>query len=234
VKTLQEAGKSLDREKLMQILIDSPNEQRLKALVSLTRPGLDYMFFQSLTEKLEKLSGEERKKLESLREKLLDLTAKIDQRVEAELKQANELLTKLLDADDITKSTSEHLPEIGEVFIQVLNQALEEANKKNDATRMPKLQQVAKVIQEASAPPPEIKLLEEFLEASDDAELEKRISAHAEEITPEFSSIIASVITRTEGDQEKKPQGEEAQLFEKLEKVNRAVLRFMMKRNISK
>ncbi len=54
VRTLQAAGKGLDREKLLNILIEAPNDDRLNALVSFTRPGLDYLFFQSLTERIEK------------------------------------------------------------------------------------------------------------------------------------------------------------------------------------
>ncbi|MEW6094227.1 MAG: CpXC domain-containing protein [Chloroflexota bacterium] len=232
VKTLQAAGKGLDRDKLMQILIDAPNDDRLNALVSMTRPGLDYLFFQSLTERIEKTSGEERKKLEGLRTKLLDITRKIDQRVEEEVKHANSLLETLLKAEDIQKATAEHLPEIGDIFIQVLNQALQEANRKNDGERMPKLQQVVSVLQQASAPPPEVQLLEELLEAPNEAELDKRLEAHAAEITPELTSAIAGVIAQIEGQGDKKPSKEEARTLEKLEKVYRAVLKFSMKKSL--
>jgi hypothetical protein len=232
VKTLQAAGKGLDRDKLLQILIDAPNDNRLNALVSLTRPGLDYMFFQSLTERIEKETGEEHQKLESLRGKLLDITRKIDQRMEEEVKRANELLETLLKAEDIQKATAENLAEIGEVFVQVLNQALQEANQKNDAERMPKLQQVVNVLQQASAPPPELQFLEELLAAPDEAELNKRIEAHADSLTPELASVIASVMARTEGESGEKPSAEESQMMEKLEKVYRAVLKFTMKKNM--
>lgn len=132
VKTLQEAGKELTREKLLEILIQAPNEGRLGALASLTRPGLDYLFFQSLSERIETKSGDERKKLESLREKLLDITRQIDQRVEEEYKRAGELLSALLAAPDIQKATLERLNEISEIFVQVLNRALQEATQKKD------------------------------------------------------------------------------------------------------
>jgi hypothetical protein len=222
----------LDRDKLLQILIDAPNDNRLNALVSLTRPGLDYMFFQSLTERIEKETGEEHQKLESLRGKLLDITRKIDQRMEEEVKRANELLETLLKAEDIQKATAENLAEIGEVFVQVLNQALQEANQKNDAERMPKLQQVVNVLQQASAPPPELQFLEELLAAPDEVELNKRIETHADSITPELTSVIASVMARTEGESGEKPSAEESQMMEKLEKVYRAVLKFTMKKNM--
>ncbi len=192
------------------------------------------MFFQALTEQIEKQSGEPRKKLEDLRAKLLDLTRVIDARMDAEVKAANELLATIVNSDDIPQSTAEHLPEMGEIFIQVLNQALQEANQKNDVVRMPKLQQVVKVIQEASSPPPELKLLEEFLGAADEADLDKRIEAHAEDMTPEFINVIASLISRNETGKGKNPTSEEAQMSQKLEQVHRSVLRFSMKKNIAR
>jgi hypothetical protein len=39
VKTLQDAGQGLTREKLVDILIEAPNDERRKALVGLTRPA---------------------------------------------------------------------------------------------------------------------------------------------------------------------------------------------------
>jgi len=232
IKTLQAAGKGLDRLKLLNILIEAPNDDRLNALVSLTRPGLDYQFFQSLTERIEKGSGEGRKDLETLRAKLLEITRKLDQRAEEELKRAEALLNTLLSAKNIQLATTEHLDEINDMFVQVLNRHLQEANKKNDSVMMPKLQQIVAVLQQASAPPPELALLEEMLTAPDDPALNKMIEQHAAELTPEFSSIIASVITRTEEQASGKGTGEEAQMLEKLQIIYRAILKFSMKKNL--
>ena len=232
VKTLQAAGKGLDREKLLNILIEAPNDDRLSALVSLTRPGLDYMFFQSLTERIEKKSGDERKKLEALREKLLEITRRIDQRAEGEYKRANELLNTLLAAENIQQATLEHIEVISDVFVQILNRALQEANQKNDAERMPKLQQIATALQKASAPPPELALLEELLDAPDEAALNKLLEQHAKEITPELSSIIANILARSEEQAGKKPQGEDAQTIAKLQQVYRAVLKITMRKGM--
>jgi hypothetical protein len=232
IKTLQAAGKQLDREKLLNILIEAPNDDRLNALVSLTRPGLDYMFFQSLTERIEKGSGEERKKLETLREKLLEITRKIDQRAEEEYKRAGALLNTLLSAENIQQATTEHLDEVNDVFVQVLNRALQDANKKNDTVLMPKLQQIVAVLQQASAPPPELALLEEMLATPDEAALNKLIEQHSADITPEFSSIVASVISRSEEQAGGKTSGEEAQMLEKVQTIYRAILKFTMKKNL--
>lgn len=232
VKTLQAAGKGLTREKLLDILLEAPNDDRLSALVSFTRPGLDYTFFQSLTERIEKSKDEERKRLESLREKLLEITRKIDQRAEQEFKHANDLLNTLLSAENIQQATIEHMEEINDTFIQVLNRVLQDANQKNDAVLMPKLQQIVAVLQQASAPPPELALLETFLDAPDEAALNKLIEEHAAELTPEFSGIIAGVLNRSEEQSGGKLEGEEAQMMEKLQVIYRAVLKFTMQKNL--
>jgi hypothetical protein len=233
IKTLQAAGKGLDREKLLSILIDAPNEDRLNALVSFTRPGLDYMFFQSLTERIEKCSGEERINLELLRGKLLEITRKIDQRTEEEHKRAEELLNTLLSAENIQKATTEHLEEINDMFVQVLNRTLQDANKKNDVELMPKLQQIVTILQQASAPPPELALLEELLDTPDESAMLKLIESRATEINSEFSSLIAGVISRTEEQASGKTSGEEAQMLEKLQAIYRTILKFSMKKNLA-
>jgi len=229
---LQAVGKNLDRDKLLDILIAAPNDDRLNALVSLTRPGLDYTFFQALTERIEKKAGDERKKLEGLREKLLEITRLFDQRTEQEFKRANDLLTTLLASDDIQQATASHIQEINDAFVQVLNQALQEANQKNDSVRMPKLQQIVAVLQQASAPPPELALLEELLDAPDEVALSNMLEQHAEEITPELGSIIANILARSEEQAGNKPKAEDAQTIEKLRNLYKLVLKFSMNKSM--
>jgi hypothetical protein len=193
---------------------------------------LDYLFFQGLTDRIEKGSGEDRTKLETLREKLLDITRKVDQRVEQEFKRAEELLNSLLSAENIQKATSDHLDEINDIFVQVLNRTLQEANKKNDVVVMPKLQQIVAVLQQASVPPPELALLEEMLTAPDETALNQMIEQHSAEITPDFCSIVANVITRTEEQTSGKTPGEEAQMVERLQVIYRAILKLTMMKNL--
>jgi hypothetical protein len=232
VKTLQAAGKSLDRTKLLEIMIDAPNDDRLNALVSMTRPGLDYMFFQSLSERIDKTTGDERKKLEVLRQKLLDLTRLIDQRTEAEFKNATSLLDTILAAENIEQVTAEHIDEINDAFVQVLNRALQDANQKNDAVKMPKLQKVVGVLQKIGGPPPELALLEELMDAPDDTTLNSLLEKHVNEITPEFSSVVANVLAHSEEQAGANPEGEDARSIEKLRNLYRTILRFSMQKSM--
>ena len=54
----------------------------------MARGGMDYQFFQLLTEKIDKASADEKVKLEALREKLLGFTSEVDKQMEARYKQA--------------------------------------------------------------------------------------------------------------------------------------------------
>ncbi len=104
VKSLQDAGQELTRDVLLDLVIDAPNEVRLSALVSLARPGMDYVFFQTLSERIDRLDGEEKERLIALREKLLELTSQIDQELEARSGQARQLLNQVLQADDVNEA----------------------------------------------------------------------------------------------------------------------------------
>ncbi len=232
VKTIQAAGKELTREKLVEIIITAPNDDRLSALVSLTRPALDYLFFQTLSERIETRTGEERLKLEDLRAKLLTLTQEIDKRMEEEYKRARELLNALLAAEDIQKAAMERIGEVNDIFIQVLNRALQEAATKNDAEQTRKLQQVVVVLKKLSTPPPEYELLEKLLEAPDGAALNKLLEEHTKEITPEFTSFIGNILAQSEKTSGEKPAAEEAQALERLETVYKAALKFSMKKGM--
>ncbi len=232
MKSLQDAGKELNRDKLLELLIAAPNDDRLNALVSLTRPALDYLFFQSLSERIEKKSGDERKKLEALRQKLLEITQRLDQWAQEEYQRASSLIQSILAADDIQAATVEHLNDINDTFIQVLNQEIQEAKKNNDEKKMEKLKLVLAVLQKASAPPPELTLLEEFLQAPDESALNQLLEKHVQELTPEFTALVASVLARSEDQAGKSPSQDDAEVIEKLRNVYRSVLKFSMKKSM--
>ena len=98
---------------------------------------------------------------------------------------------------------------------------------------MPKLQKIVAILQQASAPPPELALLEELLDAPDEASLEKMLKEHEQEITPELSSVIASILTRSEEQAGPNPQAEDAQTIEKLRALYKTILKYSMKKSMA-
>lgn len=233
VKTLQEAGQGLTREKLIDIFIAAPNEARLRALVSLTRNGLDYSFFQVVTEKIDHSSGDERKKLEELREKVLDFTNQIDKATEEQMRQADKMIEALLAAPDIAQATAQNIANFqNEAVVQVLETKLREAQQKNDVLRLQKLQQIVEVLQQASTPP-ELELVNELVDAAgDDAALEDALKAHESEITEELTGMLASLMQQVEQQGTKDPNSDE--IIKRLEKVYRAILKRSMRKNLGK
>jgi hypothetical protein len=233
VKSLQDVGQGLTREKLLEIFIAAPTEARLQALVSLTRNGLDYSFFQILTEQLDKTSGEERQKLEELREKILEYTNQIDKAVEEQMKQADAMIESLLAAPDIAQATMENIANFqNEVVVQILETKLRDAQQKNEADRMQKLQQIVSVLQQASTPP-ELEIINELVEAAgEDAALDEALKAHENDLTEEFTGVMASLMQQVE--QQGKQDPNSAEIMKRLEKVYRAVLKHSMQKNLGK
>ena len=233
VKSLQDVGRELTREKLLEIMITAPNDQRIQALVSLTRNGMDYSFFQLLTAEIDKASGDERAKLEDLRSKILDYTNQLDKAAEAQMKQADALIEQILAAPNVAQATMENIDQFNtEAMAQVLEGKLREANQKKDAERLAKMQQIVAVLQQASAPP-ELELINELIEAAgDEASLQAALKAHEAEITEEFPGMIGSLIQQVETQGEKNAQNDE--IIRRLNVVYRTILKMSMQKNLGK
>ena len=232
VKTLQAVGKKLTREKLLDILLEAPNETRLGALVSYTRPGLDYQFFQLLTERIEKTASLEKEKLENLRNKLLEITKEIDQRMEEEQKKSFDLLQNLLSAKDLAQAIEQHLPEINDTFIQVLNATMQQATQKKEQALLEKLNQIVEILQRFSTPPPEYALLQTLIEAPDEISLNKLLVEHDSELTPEFTQFLSSILAETENKTTASQNDQDTKVMDRIQGIYRVILKYSMTKNL--
>ena len=229
-KSLQEAGQGLTREKLLDLVLSAPNDARIRAYVSLARAGMDYIFFQNLTDKIDKAKGEEKKKLEALRETLLDYVNEVDRQIEARYKQAQAFVEKLLEQEDVAKAARDNLENFTQETVELVGQMLRQASEKNDYVRMGKLQKVMEVLQEASAPPPEVAFIERLLEAPDAAAMEKLLNENEAMVNDDLLSTLTGLMAQVE---QAGPGNPEAQAVgEKLQQVYKAVLRFSMKKKM--
>jgi uncharacterized protein YjgD (DUF1641 family) len=225
VKDLQDLGKELDREKLLDLVSKAPNDTRLSTYVSFTRPLMDYTFFQMLSERIDRARGDGRTRLAELREKLLEMTNQLDQQIQARAQAAHQLIEQILQSGDIANATAQSLPAVDEFFLQELNQMQESAREQGDLDRLGKLQKILDVVKQASESPPEIALLEELLEAPDDQALRQSLEEHQDEITPEFLNALANIVGQVE-------ESDDKQLAERIKNINRMALRFSMQRNL--
>jgi hypothetical protein len=229
-KTLQEVGQALTREKLLDFALESPNDARLRAYATIARGGMDYQFFQLLSEKIDKASGDEKTRLESIREKLLDFTNEMDKQMEARYKQAQEFVESLLAKDDIVQAVRDNLDGFTQDAVDIVNQMLRQASEKSDYTRMGKLQKMVEILREVSTPP-EVAFIEQLLDAPDDMALDKMLDENKDLINDQFMEALIGLVAQV--DQATEQGNPEAKaLGEKLSKVYKSALRFSMQRNM--
>lgn len=228
-KSLQEAGQGLTREKLLDLVIAAPNEARIRAYVSLARGGMDYSFFQTLTERIEKASGEEKTKLENVREKLLEFTNEIDRQLEARYKQSQQFIETLLKQDDVAAATQANIQNFTQDAVDIVQQMLRQASEKNDYVMMGKLQKMIEVLQQAGAPP-EVAFIEQLLELPDAAAIEQALKENADTVTDQFMEALNGLVAQVEQQSASNPEAKT--LSEKLSLVYKTALKFSMKRNM--
>ena len=230
-KSLQEAGQRLTREKLLELILASPNDARLKAYVSLARGGMDYQFFQLLTEKIEKASGDEKAKFESIREKLLDFTNELDKQLEARYKQAQDFIESLLKQSDVEKAVHDNLDGFTQDTVDIVNQMLRQASEKNDYERMGKLQKMMEILRQVSTPP-EVAFVEQLLDVPDQDSLEKMLDENKALINDQFMEALIGLVGQVDA---AAGQGnvEAKALAEKLSTIYKTALKYSMKKNIA-
>lgn len=230
MEALEQASKAgLTREALLDLIIDAAeSEIRLVTLVSMARSGLDYSFFQLLTDRMQHASGEQQAQLMALRDKLLEMTHEIDQAIKEQEDLAGQLLDKILAEENIEEATLQALPSINEIFLEVLRAHIQAARKADDQELLKKLQQVAGAIQKVSAPGANIELIEALIQAKDIDAIRAILEENDEEITDEFSQFLYSLLSQTQAQEGRQ------EMVEKLQQVYRQVLRFTMKRNLEK
>ena len=229
-KSLQEVGQGLTREKLLDIVLQTPGDARLRAYVTIARGGMDYQFFQLLSERINKATGDERARLQSIREKLLNFTNEVDKQLEARYKQAQEFIESLLAQEDVVKAVRDNLNNFTQDAVDVVNQLLRQASEKNDYTRMGKLQKMTEVLREVSTPP-EVSLIEQLLDAPDEATLSKMLEANKDLLNDQFMEALIGLVAQV--DQAAEQGNPEAKsLSEKLSQVYKTALKYSMQRNL--
>jgi hypothetical protein len=229
-QVLQEAGQSLNREKLLDFVIEATSDARIRAYVSMARAGMDYIFFQNLTDRIEKATPEEKTKLEGIREKLLFFTNEVDKQMEVRLKQAQKFVETLLEQPDIEKATQANLDNFSQDAVEVVNQMLKQASEANDYTRMGKLQKMVQVLQSASAPPPEVAFIEQLLQAPDEAGMEQMLTENDAMVNQQFVDALSGLVAQMES----QPDNPEAKdMAEKLTEIYKVALKRVMKKNMA-
>lgn len=226
-ESLREAGEDLTREKLLELVVEAETDDRVEALVSLARPGLDYSFFQLLTERIDQAEGEDSARLEALRQRLLELTEEIDQAQEERLARVSNLIGSIAQSDDLDQAIQAALPAVDELFMAVLQANIRGAEESGDQELLAKLQEIETKINSAviESLPPNLRIAQQILETEDEEEAQRILDESAELIDDQLLGALMSTSQRLE-------EADDKDGAEKLRRLHRHALRVSMRSNI--
>jgi hypothetical protein len=228
MEDLQETAKTgLTREKLLDLFIEAPDEIYINTLIGMVRTGLDYEFFQILSQKIDATSDPEQKtKLSSLRDFLVEVTRQIDAQIQEEKQHAREILQKILAEVNIEAGLEKYGNELNDFFVEAVQEGLQEARKAADLDKIAKLGQLNSMIEEANKPPAEIQFVEELLQAPDAESIKTLLNEKPEVINDEFLQLLANLINQTE------QQGNQQALATRLKEIQKVVTKALMAKNL--
>lgn len=157
------------------------DDERLQALVGLARPAFDYTFFQELTVKIGEAPADARGALESVRDKLLELTAIIDQQTQAALRASADLLQQLLGAQDLDAAIAESMPLLDDTFMAVLGANIQDAERRGDLNASARLKLIYERVLEIlrGNMQPELRFINDLLSAETPQEAQALLEAEA-------------------------------------------------------
>jgi hypothetical protein len=195
------------REKLLDLLIQAPDERGREILVTFGRAMLDYGFFQKLTQRIERAGTEEEKeRLTELRKQVLAIRDQIDAEARAVYESRAQLLRDLLLSDDPEKLARHRFNELDQVFLNILGANIDQAEAANNQETLESLREiwemVAELIQEAT--PPELIFLNELMGAEDEEEVEQILRDNPEMVDERLIEILETTqeSMREEADEE--------------------------------
>jgi hypothetical protein len=193
---LQAMGDDMSREDFLNLVLSyAGNQDRVQAVAGLMRPALDYQFFQELTARIDAADGDERQKLEGLRDQLLELTSLIDQQTQAVLQRAADNLRVILNSEDIEAAIRPRLDQIDDTFLAVLQANLQAARQHNDGRTAERLQVVLDKIMEIlrDSAPPQLQFINEVMTTDTEEEAEDLIVERAPDFGPELLDLMDAV-----------------------------------------
>ena len=193
-------GPNAQRNDLIDLAVRyKDDDQKLQALVGLVRPALDYTFFEELTLRVGKAPAAERKALEDLRTRLVELTTMVDQQSQMALQNAVGFLRSVLGSNEPEALIRANPDQINDAFMAVLSANIEQAEQNGDLNASARLKQiyqaVVSVLQDSM--PPALRFVNDLLSTESDeqahAMLVERVGGFGDDLL-ETMDAVASML----------------------------------------
>ncbi len=164
-----------------------------EAIAAVARPLMDYNFFEQLTGRIDAAQGAERERLIALREKLLQVTDRLDQISQAAVKEKLDLLDELIKDPSPRSALRAHEDEIDDLFMTVLRAVIEQTKKTGDQDLLDVLEMIQdeaiNIIQEGY--PSEVQFINELLYQPYPEGTRQMLRERRDEVTPELLDLMA-------------------------------------------
>lgn len=212
-ESLQVLGEQITQEDLLSLLLDAPNDDRVVALVNLTRPAIDYSFFQQLTERIEQAEGDEQDRIRNLRQRILEITERLDKVQEARVAQATSLLQSLLESENLDEALQSAVPLIDDLFLSILQANIRAARERNETELLEKFESLdQKLMQMIEAVlPAGLKLAQKVLSIEDEKEALSMLDEAKDEIDQD---LLNALMTRAQRMAESNDEAGETRLMQ--------------------
>lgn len=182
------------RESLLSQLEIAADSETREALLTLGRPLLDYPFFQALTGKLDAAAKAghiaEADRLTALRKEILAIRDKIDAATQATVEAKINFLRDLVvvSEKEVEKTIRDRLPEVDDLFFEILTQNLTTAQQKNDQGALQRLQLIGTVATRAiqDLQPPEVRFVNALLQSEYPNQTRELLERNKPALVPEF------------------------------------------------
>ncbi len=183
------------REALISELLELKGEE-LETAVARIRPILDYDFYRDLARQIDRREAEgkteEAQRLKDLRDQLLDITARQDAEVRAALTRARDLLREVWESEDRVKALEERADEVNMPFLEMLAASMEWARDQGDEETLQALTSLAEKAVEIvrSKAPPQVRLVNELMDASYPDETKRILEDNPELVNAELLGLM--------------------------------------------
>ena len=203
-------GEDTTREELLEKVVEAGlagEGVKVEAMVAVARPLIDYMFYQQLASRIEaaEAAGDEarRQSLFDLRETILELTARIDARMQEATDRAMQFLRRLMESDEKEATIRANFDQLDDLFLTILASnlaAAEEAGRSEDVERLTEITEIiVKLIQESQ--PPEVQFINELLTVEYPEGTRELLEEKREQVTPsllEFMKLVGEDLVQND------------------------------------
>ena len=130
-----------------------------------------------------------------MRDQLLETQRELQEATQEVLKKAQTTLDAIMDAPDVEEGVFDHLGEVDDAFMHVLEARLAHAEQSGHQDQVEKLRQIQEVIiaQIQGETPPEIQLLSQMVNTPDKADRDELMAAASDLISDQFLEVVRNL-----------------------------------------